>query len=172
MLKVSSICTMPVIILTKSMLCFLYLYFHDIDLLGTCTIAPAKRWYPYSIILISPQKHTCGNSLEVPCQGSSSDYTQYRLFWRTKKYSQLSLSWIPRDSLKHFEISICWHIRVERVRKPINWTTIFNKWICNWTPEVRNILYKIMWKRGEIAPEEQFSPLFHIILLPVVIVSC
>ena len=34
-----------------------------------------------------------------------------------------------------------------------------------------------MWKRGEIAPKEQFtlgaiSPLFHIILLPVVMVSC
>ena len=44
-------------------------------------------------------------------------------------YSRLSLSRIPRDSLKHFEISVPRHIRVERVRKTINWTTTFNKWI-------------------------------------------
>ena len=34
-----------------------------------------------------------------------------------------------------------------------------DKWICNLTPEVRNIyiyIYIIMWKRGEIAPQEQF----------------
>ena len=36
------------------------------------------------------------------------------------KYSRLSLSRIPRDSLKHFEISVPRHIRVERVRKTIN----------------------------------------------------
>ena len=35
-------------------------------------------------------------------------------------YSRLPLSQIPRDSLKHFEISILRHIRVERVRKTIN----------------------------------------------------
>ena len=35
-------------------------------------------------------------------------------------YSRLSLSRIPRDSLKHFEISVPRHIRVERVRKTIN----------------------------------------------------
>ena len=54
-------------------------------------------------------------------------------------HSRLSLSRIPRDSLKHFEISVPRHIRVERVRKTINWTTTFNKSICNLTPEVRNI---------------------------------
>ena len=41
------------------------------------------------------------------------------------------------------------------MRRPINRTTLFNKWICNLTPEVRDIL-KILWKRGEIAPKEQF----------------
>ena len=54
------------------------------------------------------------------------------------------------------EKSVPRHIRVERVRKTKYWTTTFNKWICNLTPEVRNIIYKIMWKRGEIAPQEQF----------------
>ena len=32
--------------------------------------------------------------------------------------------------------------------KTINWTTTFNKWICNLTPEVRDIL-KTLLKRGE-----------------------
>ena len=36
------------------------------------------------------------------------------------KYSRLSISRIPRDSLNHFEISVPRHIRVERVRKTIN----------------------------------------------------
>ena len=28
--------------------------------------------------------------------------------------------------------------------------------MCNWTLEVRDIIKKILWKRGEIAPLEQF----------------
>ena len=42
-----------------------------------------------------------------------------------------------------------------------NWETnnshnhILQIYICNWTLEVRDIL-KILWKRGEIAPKEQF----------------
>ena len=50
----------------------------------------------------------------------------------------------------------------------MNRTATFNKWICNLTPEVRDIL-KILWKRGEIGA---ISPLFHNILLPVVRFSC
>ena len=53
-----------------------------------------------------------------------------------------------------------------RIEEKIIRTTTFNKYICNWTPEVRNIL-KILWKRGERA----ISPLFHNIL-PVVKFSC
>ena len=71
------------------------------------------------------------------------------------RYNRLSLSRIPRDSLKHFEISVPRDVRVAEVRKTINWIATFNKWICYLTLEVRN-MYKIMWKRGEIAPEEQF----------------
>ena len=44
--------------------------------------------------------------------------------------------------VKHFEISLLRHIWVERVRKTLNRTTTFNKWICNLTPEVRNIYIK------------------------------
>ena len=56
---------------------------------------------------------------------------------KKKKYSRLSLSRIPRDSLKYFEVSVPRHIRVERVRKTINWTTTFNKWIWNLTPKLK-----------------------------------
>ena len=38
--------------------------------------------------------------------------------------------------------------------------TTFNKFICNWTLEVGDIV-KILWKRGEISPKEPISHLFH-----------
>ena len=50
-------------------------------------------------------------------------YIKYFIAHFTMEYSWLPLSRIPRDSLKHFEISVLRHIRVERVRKTINWTT-------------------------------------------------
>ena len=50
-----------------------------------------------------------------------------------------------------------------RIEEKITRTTTF---MCNWTPEVRDILK--MWKRGEIA----ISPLFLNIFLPVVRFSC
>ena len=68
------------------------------------------------------------------------------------KYSRLSLSLIPRDSLKHFEISVPRHIRVAEVRKTINRTTTFNKWICNLTPEVRNICLFVLRFYGPVNP--------------------
>ena len=49
----------------------------------------------------------------------------------------------------------------------MNGTATFNKCICNLTPEVRDIL-KILWKREEIAPQEQFllfSTIFCYLLL-------
>ena len=68
-----------------------------------------------------------------------------------KKYSRLSLSRIPRDSLKYFEISVLRHVRFAELRKKLIRLITFNKYMCNWTLEVRDIL-KILWKRGEIAP--------------------
>ena len=44
----------------------------------------------------------------------------------TRKYSRLSLSRTPRDSMKHFKISILRHIRFAEMRKTINRTTTFN----------------------------------------------
>ena len=60
--------------------------------------------------------------------------------------------------------------QIFRIEEKIIRTTTFNKYMCNWTLEVRDIL-KILWKRGEIAPWEQFL-LFSTIFLPVVRFSC
>ena len=96
----------------------------------------------------------------------------FKLYFICIIYSRLSLSQIPRDSLKYFETSVPRHIRVERVRKTTIWTITFNKWMCNLTPEVRNIyMYNNVEKRRNCSLGA-ISPLFHIILLPVVIVSC
>ena len=38
-----------------------------------------------------------------------------------------------------------------RIEEKLIRLTTFNKYMCNWTVEVRDIL-KILWKRGEIAP--------------------
>ena len=56
---------------------------------------------------------------------------------------------------------------IYRIEEKITRTTTFNKYMCNWALEVRDIL-KILWKRGERA----ISPLFHNISLPVVRFSC
>ena len=69
--------------------------------------------------------------------------------------------------MKYFEMSVPRHIKICRIEKKIIRTTTFNKYICNWTLEVRDIL-KILWKSGGIAP----SPLFHNIFVPVVRFSC
>ena len=82
-------------------------------------------------------------------------------------YSRLSLSRIPRDSLKCFEISVLRHIRFAILGEKLIRLTPFNKYMCNWTLEVRDLL-KILWKRGEIAPKEQFllfSTIFFYLLL-------
>ena len=47
-----------------------------------------------------------------------------------------------------------------RIEEKINRTPTFNKFICNWTPEVRDIV-KILWKRGEISP--LFHNIFHLL---------
>ena len=67
--------------------------------------------------------------------------------------------------LKYFDISLLGKSVLDNWGK-INRTTTFHKWICNLTPEIRDIL-KILWKR-EIAPKEQFllcSTIFRYLLL-------
>ena len=70
-------------------------------------------------------------------------------------YSRISLSRNPRDSMKYFEISVRRHIRFAELRKTNNPTTTFNRMNLSFDSQVRDIL-KILWKRGEIAPKEQF----------------
>ena len=65
--------------------------------------------------------------------------------------SGLSLSRIPRDSMKYFEISVLRHIRFAELKKKSIRTTTFNKYICNWIFGFRDIL-KILLERGEITP--------------------
>ena len=54
------------------------------------------------------------------------------------------LSEIVRD-IRTSTYQIC------RIEEKLVRLTTFNKYMCNWTLEVRDIL-KILWKRGEIAP--------------------
>ena len=71
-------------------------------------------------------------------------------------YSRLSLSRSPRNSLEYFEISVPRHTWFAELRKTINRTTTFNKWVCNLTPEVkRNIEYFVA----------KFSTIFWYLLL-------
>ena len=70
-----------------------------------------------------------------------------------------------QETLKYFEISVLRTIRFAELGGKLIRLTTFNKYMCNWTPEVRDLL-KILWKRGAI------SPLFHNIFLPVVRFSC
>ena len=72
------------------------------------------------------------------------------------KYSRLSLSRTPRDSLKYIEIPVVRHIRFPELRL---------------TPSHKIYILKLLWKRGEIAPEEQFL-LLSTIFLPVVKFLC
>ena len=60
--------------------------------------------------------------------------------------------------------------QIFRIEEKIIQTSTFNKFICNWTLEVRDIS-KILWKRGEIAPQEP-SLLFPQYFLLVVRFSC
>ena len=64
-------------------------------------------------------------------------------------YSPLLLSRIPRDFLKYFEISVLRTYQICRIEEKLIQLTTFNKYMYNWTLEVRDIL-KILWKR-EIA---------------------
>ena len=85
-------------------------------------------------------------------------------------YSRLSLSRIPRNSLKYFEISVLRYIKFAELRKKLIRLTTLNKYMCNWTLEVRDIL-KTLWKRGGIAPQQQFL-LFSTIFLHIFRFSC
>ena len=85
------------------------------------------------------------------------------------RYSRLSLSRTPRGSLKYMEIPVLRHIRFGELKK--NLTTKRPKFICNLTPLLKIYVIKLLWKRGEIAPKEQFSSYLQY-FLPVVKFLC
>ena len=70
-------------------------------------------------------------------------------------YSRLSLSRTQRDSLKYIEISVPRHIRFRELRRQ-NLTTKCPKFISNLTALHKMYVLKLLWKRGEIAPEDIF----------------
>ena len=87
--------------------------------------------------------------------------------------SQLSLSRIPRDFLKYFEIFVLRHIRFAELRNfKINRITTFYKCISNFTPEVGKIIIENIVEKRRNCSLGAISPLFHNILLPVVRHSC
>ena len=65
---------------------------------------------------------------------------------------QLTLVISNSKELSEIRRDICTSTyQICRIEDKIICTTTFNKYICNWTLEVRDIL-KILWKGGEIAP--------------------
>ena len=80
--------------------------------------------------------HTCMYSEYIP------------FFLKIKSTPVISNSKGLSEKLRDIRTSTYQICRIEE--KLIRLTT-FNKYMCNLTPEVRDIL-KILWKRGEIAP--------------------
>ena len=70
-------------------------------------------------------------------------------------YSRLLLTRIPRDSLKHFEISVPRNIRVAEVRKPINRTTLLTNECVIWL--LKEIYWKYCGKEEKLLLRSNFS---------------
>ena len=88
----------------------------------------------------------CGYSYESEAIQTS---TQSICFIKIKVQSTLVIS--NSKGLSEILRDICTSThQICRIEEKIIRITTFNKYICNWTHEVRYIL-KILWKRGEIA---------------------
>ena len=133
------------------------------------------RWLPrdrrhlgdtYHIMLMSVKRKSPSSSAVV-CEVCTFTNMMYEVCTFTNtvnsRYLEFGLSEILRD-IRTSAYQIC------RIEEKITRTITFNKYMCNWTLEVRDIL-KILWKRGEIA-KEQFLLFFHNIFLSVVRFSC
>ena len=100
------------------------------------------------------------NKTKGICNPSQSNTSCKAEIQCTTMYSRLSLSWIPRDSLKYFEISVPRHIRFAELGKKLIPLTTFNKYMCNWTLEVKDNIENIVEKRRNCSLGA-ISPLFH-----------
>ena len=93
-------------------------------------------------------------------------FTRYGVF-TNYIYSRLSLSRNRRDPQKHFEISVLRHIRFIVLRKKQSEQSNFsNDYVIGLL--LLEIYIEILWKRREIAPQEQFllfSTIFCILIL-------
>ena len=91
----------------------------------------------------------------------------YRLYIHT--VDSRYLSW--RDPLKHFDISVLWHIRCAEMRKiPIEQPNFTNEHVI-WLLLVRNICWNIV-EKGRNCSWGAIDPLIHKIMLPGVRFQC
>ena len=80
--------------------------------------------------------------------------THNMFLWSNKSYNQIQSTLVISNSkglseiLRYIRTST---YQICRIQEKVIRTTTFNRYICNLTPEIRDIL-KILWKRGEIAP--------------------
>ena len=74
-----------------------------------------RRDHLRNIFLISPWKHMLWYSLEVPCWGTSNEYTQHMFSWRNKKRYSLE---VPRWGTSNHEYTQ--HMFSRRNKKNIN----------------------------------------------------
>ena len=92
------------------------------------------------------------------------------LLLKLKTYSRLSLSRNRRDPLKHFDISVFRHIRFVVLRKKqLELPNFTNDYVIGLLK--LEIYMENIWKRGEIAPQEQFL-LFSTIFCNLILDLC
>ena len=96
------------------------------------------------------------NSVDPDQFASSGFWSKSVLF--VIKYSRLSLSRNPRDSVKHFEISILQHIRFAELRKQLIKQPPLAEWIFNLTPKLE-IYWKYCGKEEKLLLRSNFSSL-------------
>ena len=113
-------------------------------------------------------------SLEVPQWGTSNEYPKRMFLWRNKNYPRItvdSLFWSPKT---HWNTSRYPYLDISDLQ---NWGKqwieqphLTNEYVI-WLLKLRDIM-KILWKRGEIAPKEQFllfSTIFCYLLLDLTV---
>ena len=91
-------------------------------------------------------------------------------------YSQLPLSRSRRDPLKLFKISVLWHIKFAELRKiqieQPNFTNKYVIWLLKieiYTEKIVESGNKLLWKRGEIAPQRgEIAPEEQVFLLSTI----
>ena len=140
---------------------YYYYYYHDFNaddgynyLEYYCYYLIVYEWY---------YRQNCFVVREYKWYDSAFSYTFIVSLWNrirnsavTGTYSRLSLSQIPRDSLKLFEISVPRNIRVAEVRKTWNQTTSFNNEYVIWLLKLETY-WKYCGKEEKLLLRSNFS---------------